>query len=297
LAELELEKIAGRSHIIRGPVNIGIFESGDGSVVLIDSGNDDDAGRKLLKLCMTRRWSISLLLNTHSHADHCGGNSFIQARTNCRITATRSEAAFIETPVLEPSYLWGAYPLPVLRNKFLMSKASRVSEIFEAPCAIPQTELNALALPGHSIAMAGVMTPDKVCYIGDAVASREILAKYHVFYLYDIGAQLETLAQLASVEADRFVPCHAEPTREIGPLLAANKAKIVEISTYIEEACVVPSSPETLLASLIRHYAIQLNHAQYVLIGSTLRSYLTWLVDLKRLTSHFEGERLLFERI
>jgi glyoxylase-like metal-dependent hydrolase (beta-lactamase superfamily II) len=297
VAEFELGNVIGRSHVIRGPANVGLFETGNGGAILIDAGNDDDAGRKILRICAAKGMSISLIANTHSHADHCGGNSFIQTRTNCRIAATRAEAAFIETPVLEPSYLWGAFPMPALRNKFLMTKASRVTDIIEAPGPVTGTELFSILLPGHFIAMAGFMTPDRVFFVGDAVANLEILAKHPVFYLYDIGAQLETLSTLMTAEAEWFVPSHAEPTRDIAPLALANRTKIEEISAFIENACLKPSSPESLLAALVMHYEIQLNHAQYVLVGSTLRSYLSWLIEGKRIASRFEEGQILFERI
>jgi hypothetical protein len=41
------------------------------------------------------------------------------------VAATREEAAFIETPLLEPSLLWAGVPTAALRNKFLMAKPSR----------------------------------------------------------------------------------------------------------------------------------------------------------------------------
>jgi glyoxylase-like metal-dependent hydrolase (beta-lactamase superfamily II) len=297
MANLTLERIQGRTHVLRGPANVGVFEAGNGQTILIDAGNDDDAGRRILKACEATGLAVSHIANTHSNADHCGGNAFIQARTGCRISATRAEAAFIETPSLEPSYLWGGFPLAPLRNKFLMAKPSRVTEILEPPCPVAGTEIEAIALPGHFLAMVGFMTPDRVFFAADTVASAEILAKYHVFYLYDIAAHLETLDALPRIQADWFVPSHAAPTRDIVPLVDLNRAKILEIANFILERCVEPATPEALLARLSDHYGIELNHSQYVLVGSTLRSYLAWLTDRKELTTRFEAGRMLVERV
>ena len=296
MASLELECIQGRTHVLRGPANVGVFDMGDGQAILIDAGNDEDAGRKILQACKASRLTVSRIANTHSNADHCGGNAFIQARTACGISATRAEAAFIETPLLEPSYLWGGFPLAPLRNKFLMAKPSRVTEILEPPCPVAGTEIEAIPLPGHFMAMVGFMTPDRVFFAADTVASAEILAKYHVFYLYDIAAHLETLDALARIQAEWIVPSHAAPTRDIIPLVEVNRTKIFEIATFLLEWCVVPSTPDDLLARLSGHYAIELNHAQYVLVGSTLRSYLAWLADRKEITTRFEAGRMLVER-
>jgi glyoxylase-like metal-dependent hydrolase (beta-lactamase superfamily II) len=296
MAGLALELIQGRTQVVRGPANVGVFDRGHGEAILIDAGNDEDAGRKLLRVCEAAHLKITCIANTHSNADHCGGNAFIQARTGCGIAATRAEAAFIETPSLEPSYLWGGFPLAPLRGKFLMAKPSRVTEILEAPCPVAGTDILAIPLPGHFMAMVGFLTPDRVFFAADTLASVEILAKYHVFYYYDLAAQLGTLDALTRLEADWFVPSHAAPTRDILPLVEANRAKILEIASWLLERCAQPSTVDELLADLCGHYGIELNHAQYVLVGSTVRSYLAWLLDRGEITTRFEAGRMLIER-
>jgi glyoxylase-like metal-dependent hydrolase (beta-lactamase superfamily II) len=296
VASLEPILLAGSTYLFRGPTNIGLFaRSGEGAV-LIDSGLDDDAGRKLLRSCEGLGFRISLIANTHSNADHCGGNAFIQARTDCRIAAPRLEAAFIEHPALEPSLLWGGYPPPPLRNKFLMAKPSRVTDFLEAPCLLPGTEIQALHLPGHYLGMVGFMTPDRVFFAADAVASAEILDKYSYYFLYDVAAHLRSLDALAAVEADWIVPSHAEPTQDAAGLAAVNRAKILEVGDRILELCSNPATPETLVAGLAKVYGLELNHTQYALLGSTLRSYLSWLADRGLVATSIEENRLFVER-
>ena len=296
MASLELERLAGRTSFIRGPVNVGVHELDGGRAVLIDAGSDDDAGRKILRACEAAGLAVAHILNTHSNADHCGGNAFIQARTRCRISATLTEAALIETPVLEPSYLWGGFPLPPLKNKFLMARPSSVTDILVPPCLVAGTELEAVPLPGHFLAMVGFRTPDRVFFAADTVASAEILEKYHLFFYYDLAAQLETLEALKRIDADWIVPSHATPTRDIAPLADLNRAKIFEVADRILSLCAEPSTQEDLLARLAEHYGIVLNPAQYVLVGSTLRSYLSWLANREELAMQFEAGRLLFRR-
>jgi len=296
VADAKFELLAGSTYVARGPSNIGLYDLGGGRAVLIDSGNDDDAGKRCLRAAEAMGLTISLIANTHSHSDHCGGNAYVQGKTNCGIAATRTEAAFVERPSLEPTYVWGAFPLPPLRNKFLMAKPSHVTSVIESPGLIAGTEIQALPLPGHSFEMAGFLTPDGVFFAADTVASAEILDKYHVFVLYDVGGHLSTLDALAAATADWFVPSHAAPTSDIRPLVELNKAKIEEIAAFILESCSNPATPEELLVMLSARFGIELNHIQYALMGSTLRSYLGWLAGKKELASRPEGGRLLFER-
>lgn len=308
MAALRIESLGPGTRVALGPTNLGICAAvgegaggegaGGGSVVLVDSGNDEDAGRKILRACEAEGLRVGMIVNTHSNADHCGGNAFIQARTGCRIAATRIEAAFIETPSLEPSCLWGGFPLPALRSKFLMAQPSRVSDILEAPCELPLpgSGLRAIPLPGHFYGMVGIMTPDRVFFAADAVASVEILQKYHVFYLYDVAAQLATLDMLEKLEAECFVPSHAAPMRDIRPTVKANRDKLFEIAEFIRISCREPETAENLLAGLADHYGIELNTGQHSLIGSTLRSMLAWLVGGRQIAASIEGNRMFFRK-
>lgn len=46
---------------------------------------------------------------------------------------------------------------------------------------------------------------------------------------------------------------------------------------------------------LFTDYGLTMNFEQNVLIGSTVRSYLSWLRDTRKVTIHFENNRLLWQ--
>ncbi|MDP3130684.1 MAG: MBL fold metallo-hydrolase, partial [Bacillota bacterium] len=89
---------------------------------------------------------------------------------------------------------------------------------------------------------------------------------------------------------------HAEPTRDPRPLIIENKAKIEEIASTIVELCGEPRSTEELITRVAAKYGLALNHQQFALIGSTLRSYLSWLAGKASISSGFDDGRLVFQR-
>ena len=93
---MELIKVGKITYYIKNPTNIGIFKLDEENVCIIDSGNDKDAGKKILKIIDEQGWKVKVIINTHSNADHIGGNKVIQDRTNCEILSYGIEKSFIE---------------------------------------------------------------------------------------------------------------------------------------------------------------------------------------------------------
>jgi glyoxylase-like metal-dependent hydrolase (beta-lactamase superfamily II) len=160
--------------------------------------------------------------------------------------------------------------------------------------AIPDTDLQAMPLPGHFLQMIGVLTPDGVLFAGDALFGEEVLAKHPVFFLYDVAGHLGTLEKLEGLTAQWVVPGHGRPVREVGPLVAANRAALQRTADAVSSFCSRPAGFEEILAELCRAFAIELNPSQYVLVGGTLRAYLAWLCDRGVLRPSFDSGRMLW---
>lgn len=289
----ELNHIKGSSYYIQSPSKMGLVKLNDRDVCLIDSGNDKDAGRKVRQLLDANGWRLTAIYNTHSNADHIGGNRYLQGQTKCRIYAPGIECDFTRHPVLEPAFLYGGFPPKDLRHKFLMAQESDADDLTAA--VLPEgSEL--LPLPGHFFDMVGFRTPDDVVYLADCLSSRETLDKYQIGFIYDVAAYLTTLEKVKELQAAAFVPAHAEVTEDIAPLAQYNIDKVHQIADHIVTLCGEPVIFEELLKKLFDDYALTLNFEQYVLGGSTVRSYLAWLKDTGRLTVNFEDNRLLWRK-
>ncbi len=83
----ELNQISNQCWYINSPAKIGIYKQNESDVYLIDSGNDKDAGRKVRKILDENGWKLKGIINTHSNADHIGGNQYLQRQTGCKIFA------------------------------------------------------------------------------------------------------------------------------------------------------------------------------------------------------------------
>lgn len=289
----ELIQVAENSYYIQSPAKIGLFKLNDTDVCLIDSGNDKDAGRKIRQILDAHQWHLTAIYNTHSNADHIGGNKYLQGQTGCKIYAPGIECDFAKHPVLEPSFLYGAYPPKDLKHKFLMAQESNVEYLTKDN--LP-SGIEIILLPGHFFDMVGFRTSDDVIYLADCLSSKETLDKYQIGFIYDVAAYLTTLETVKSLKAKCFVPAHAEATQEIEPLAQYNIDKVLEIADHIVCLCKEPLCFESILQKLFEDYGLTMNFEQYALVGSTVRSYLAWLKDTGKLDVEFENNMLLWKQ-
>ena len=290
----ELIQLTEKTFYLDCPAKIGLCLAGGTDVYLIDSGGDKDAGRKVRQLLDQRGWRLRAIFNTHSNADHIGGNRYLQQQTGCNVYAGGLEAAFTRYPVLEPSFLYGGFPCRDLRHKFLMAQESEVLDFSHESCP---RELEVIPLPGHFFDMAGFRTPDDVVFLADCLCSGATLEKYGVTFLYDVAAQLETLDRVEAMEAAFFVPSHAPAAEDVGDLVRLNRSKIYEIGDRLADICREPASFEAILREIFRLYGLKMTFEQHVLVGSTVRSYLSWLRDSGRLEPLFEDNTLLWRTL
>jgi glyoxylase-like metal-dependent hydrolase (beta-lactamase superfamily II) len=289
----ELHQVAEHSYYIQSPAKIGLVRLNGTDVCLIDSGSDKEAGRKARQLLDAAGWHLTAIYNTHSNADHIGGNRYLQGQTGCRIFAPGAECSFTRHPVLEPSFLYGGFPPAELKHKFLMAQESDAEPL--TPADLPEG-FQILPLPGHFFDMAGYRDADDVVYLADCLSSRETLEKYRIGFIYDVAAYLETLEAVKQMRAKMFVPAHAEATEDIAPLAQFNLETVWEIAEKITVLCAEPLCFEQLLQKLFKSYGLTMNFEQYVLVGSTVRSYLSWLKDTGKLSARFEDNLLPWQR-
>lgn len=294
----KLIKLKGNTYYIDSPVKVGVIANAEGKAIIVDTGIDDDAARKILRLIKEEGLTPAAIINTHFHADHCGGNSFIIKRENIPVYASAFEKAIIENPILEPFYLYSAHPLKAMQNKFLMAKGNPVDCILkEGETEAKGVNINVILLPGHSPEMIGIATEDNVLFVGDAFFSEKILDKYALAYCTDVKRVLSTLEYLKTLKYDYFVPCHGDVLEDPLPTIDVNIGKIYEIKKKITDFCESPKSREEIVAYISDLYNINLNISQYYLTSSSISAYLSYMTDEETLKTEVLNNNIKWTKV
>ncbi|MHA1941861.1 MAG: MBL fold metallo-hydrolase [Candidatus Hodarchaeales archaeon] len=298
---MELVEITDNVSYIANPVNIGVIKINRNTVVLIDTGLDDSTGKKILKLLDQNNLTVHSIINTHSHADHCGGNNVIQKKTGAILYAPEIESTFIQHTFLEPWYLYsGAAPFKDLKNKFLTAKPSNVDNIiFQGQDFLPINglRLNVISLKGHSPNQIGIEV-DSICFCADVVFSEELLEKHKIPFFSDIAQSLDSLNSIKEKNYSFHVPAHATPSKTINVLVNANKSKINDISNLILTSLSEPMTVENILKKLCTDLDFQISHpTQYHLLKTPLLAHLSYLYQNNQISHALRNNQLFWKSV
>ena len=298
-------------YVIEGSTNVGVIACKNGKttdIYLIDSGTQDSNGKNVLeelnKIFPNEKggFNVCAIINTHSHADHCGANAYIKERTNCEIWISKGEAGIIFNPKVQASIVCGGHPFKELQGPYYLAPSSACNKILDKNtvvhlpdgCKITFTEL-----PGHYLDMLGVIYTGKygqTClFCADAVFGQAHILKYWIPFLYDVKKFKETLAKIDTLEMNWYVPSHGIPVTRINETVELN-----QIAVLSTEYCVLSSlqkeklTKEELLKRVADRNEIRLGFQQYQLINCTLNAYLVYLLEENQIAYTIEENRILW---
>ena len=294
-------------YYISGPTNIGIIEEQlsdtKSNLYMIDSGCNTEDGKRIFteitEYFSQKDITIKAIINTHSHADHCGANNYIQQKTNCEIWITENEQGSLINPFLQPIISWGGNPLPEINSSYYVAEKTVPNKIIntnEKLTLLNGIKLSFINLPGHYFEMVGILCENdnkKVLFASDGIFGRKNIGKYWIPFLYDVKEFKNSLDTISSLNADFCIPGHGEPTSQIEETVELNKIAIISNEQCILEALKYKEqTQEDILKYVADKNEINLHIAQYMLIGCTIKAYLTFLYNEGKISYHIKENKM-----
>ena len=294
-------------YYISGPTNIGIIEERlsdtKSNLYMIDSGCNTEDGKRIFteitEYFSQKDITIKAIINTHSHADHCGANNYIQQKTNCEIWITENEQGSLINPFLQPIISWGGNPLPEINSSYYVAEKTVPNKIIntnEKLTLLNGIKISFINLPGHYFEMVGILCENdnkKILFASDGIFGRKNIGKYWIPFLYDVKEFKNSLDTISSLNADFCIPGHGEPTSQIEETVELNKIAIISNEQCILEALKYKEqTQEDILKYVADKNEINLHIAQYMLIGCTIKAYLTFLYNEGKLSYHIKENKM-----
>ena len=287
--------------------NIGIIEDVD-YLILVDSGLNSENASEIDKLIQTNfNKKIGAIINTHSNADHAGGNKYFSEKYNCKIYTTPKESAFLENPYLESALIWGAHPFDKIRTSYFECEKSIATDLVNENSQIKLnngTIIKFISLPGHFIDMIGIFISDidekNTIFLGDSIFGAQMITKYNISYMINVSEFKNTLDKIIKINSDFYIPSHGTiitSKEELIRVAKMNKNEIDKIQNYLLFICSTPMQFDDILANVFNEYHIRTTASQIVLIGSTIKNHLTDLYCNKKLEMICNDGRMFWKKI
>jgi NAD(P)-dependent dehydrogenase (short-subunit alcohol dehydrogenase family)/glyoxylase-like metal-dependent hydrolase (beta-lactamase superfamily II) len=263
-------EIAPGIHLIPGTVGTRPLQLflliGQERAVLLDTGCAPDPERLIapylagLGLAPT---DLSLVINTHADADHCGGNAALHRLSpSTLLTCGEADRALIEDPQVMYARRYNAYAEPhgiaydAAAERWLMEMLGQAQPIDftwrggETLRLGPDWSVEIRSVPGHSPGHLAVFDPrSRTALVGDAVHGlgyRNADGTWAMGPTYiDVAAYERTIAALRQWGIDTLAGCHWPVARGA----AAVAAFLDETQQFVERA------ERALLNALARHPA------------------------------------------
>ena len=286
----ELHHIKGNTYYVDGPTNCGVYKINDkNEVAVIDCGTEED-GPKIYKAIVDNGFKVTHLIFTHCHADHCGGWQYFYKMSGCKMIASKVERGFFRDAKLDIGFLYGGYPLDEYDGKLMHIEDN--DEIY-ALDQIP-VGLQSFKLPGHHYGMIGLKTSDDVYFVADTLGSINLVDKQHILLIYDVKGYLNSLDFVESLNGNVVVPAHSEVTTNIKPVVEFNRNNCYNIIYLLLDFLHEEHNCVECATYIFDHFDLKISYNKYMLILSTIRSYLSYLSNSKRIRNYFKNNRLLF---
>ena len=209
--------------IERGYLNGNHFVYRSKSPTLIDTGyiSDFHETERLITELGVNLSDISLIINTHTHCDHIGGNQIIQQKSGCDIALHKAGKHFIDTQD-DWSTWWKYYNQEA--DFFRCTKTLADGDII----AIGPHEFQVIYTPGH--ASDGIVlynSREKILISSDtlwendtAVMTLRVEGSMALFHMQ------ESLRRLEALDVRRIYPGHGRPFGNMKKAILKSKEKI-----------------------------------------------------------------------
>lgn len=298
---MKLTHIRGNTYYIKGGTNTGIYVFNDNSSLIIDPGLGGRRPLKMMELLAENNIKPKYIINTHEHGDHYEGCSQLKKiDKNIKIISSEEAKIYINNPKIYGDYILGGrcndfFYSKLSKEKNISIKVDKVVE--EGKLVLNNEELEIIKLRGHSEGSIGILTKDKILFVGDLFIGNHILNKFDLLLMYDIKAYLESINKVKNIDFEYMVLGHAKEVIEKNKIDTIIKSHIEAVYKYLNQVrdlLKFPITIDNILKEIINNNKLTCNYKEYYFFRSTIVSMISYLSDLKEIDYNLEQGEVLY---
>ena len=280
---MELKQISGNTWCLSGHEIIPLYRTDSSHCILMDTG--PYALREELERDLARYGLTPIgLLCTHTHFDHFGNTRYLSEKFNCPVALPLGEAEICRTLASVKSHLY----------VYSAGQVASDPERSQIPCLVDHVirpeetdtlfrgvRFRVLHTPGHAMDHAAYITPDNVCYIGDALMCGRTLHTSRLPYAFNFQQSLDTIRSLKGLDCQAMAVAHCGVLYEGFDALVEENLQVMERQLAEVRALVDrPMSSDEICGAVCQRMGVVVSTVKKAQnLERFLRPYMEYLVD------------------
>ena len=233
--------VLGNTWCLNLHVTIPVYFLNQQEVVLLDTGFANLDRADLVALLEEKNLRVRAILGSHSHNDHSGSHAYFQKMHGTEVILHAVEAAIVSDYALM-SVAYSPTTEEELQQHYseLLLQADRTFRTEDKTVEISGVSFGLVPLPGHTPGHTGVITPDNVLYVGDAVLTESVLHESKLPSTRNWSADLTSKERLRTMQHPKYILAHSGVHDDISSLIELNIAdklqRAEQIFVWLQEA-------------------------------------------------------------
>ncbi len=275
--------VKGNTWALEGSQLVGLYQIDDKHCILLDPG-----GRKQLPEVESAMQELGLspvgVICTHMHYDHHENTTYFQTTYGAKACLPQGEADIIRNERSLKNHLF-CFPPTVIHNtprlQHLIGTVDTVIGATDTEVTLCGVTFGVLHTPGHSPDHICIVTPDNVCFVGDAFMTEEVLETAMLPFVFTLQDDLESKAQLRATSYDAYLLCHNGIVYgSAEALIEKNISRIYEQLAACQRLITKPMTYSECHQVITRELKLSVGHPVRALyLERYIRPYLDALVD------------------
>lgn len=298
---MKLNCIKGNTYYIKGGTNTGIYKFKDGSVLLIDPGLLGMRPKKIINLLEENNLKLKYIINTHEHGDHFeGGIVLLESNPDIKVFSSEEAKVFIENPNFAADYSMGGKANEFLNLKLFNEKNKRIKVdevIKEGSLELNGDQFKIIKLSGHTEGSIGILTSDKVLFVGDLFVASYMLSKFNLLLLYNVKEYLNSIEKIKDIDFEYMVIGHGKEIiskEAIDEVVKNHKESVFKYINQVMELLEDRITMDNILKNILNNNNLSCNYKEYHFYRSTIVSIMSYLIDLKKVDYEIKNGEILY---
>jgi glyoxylase-like metal-dependent hydrolase (beta-lactamase superfamily II) len=280
---MKIQQISGNTWCLMGHQLIPMYMTDPNHCILMDTGVEGMREQIVQTLDEADITPIGLLC-THTHFDHFGNAKYLSQRYHCPVALPLGEAEICRTLASVKSHLFVFSAGQIANDPKMAAIPCVVDHVIrpeETETFFRGVRFRVLHTPGHSMDHVSYITPDGVCYGGDALMCGRSLAVCKLPYAFNFRQSIDTLELFRNLDCSSMILAHSGIVEApFDDLVDENRRVMLDQLDQVRSMVDHPMSAEEICRAVCENMGVQVSTPEKAQnLERFLRPYMECMVD------------------